>query len=358
MRRYDLAVIGGGPAGTSAAITAARHRKRVLLLERGRFPRHKVCGEFVSGESLGLLSELGRGSPELARLIADAPRITSGRIFADGRTLQTPIEPAAASIPRYDLDHALWAAAEALGVECRQAAAVERIEDSRPYRLHSWAGDFEAVSILRATGRWSNLSRHDQPHPASAKWLGVKAHYREQAPAPSVDLYFFDGGYCGIQPVGTDLINVCAMARTDRARRIEEVFEQSPPLRERSREWAQVTDAVTTAPLVFRKPTPLDGEVLLAGDAAGFVDPFVGDGISIALRSGVLAAEAIVDGAPERAAERYQRAYAQTVLPVFRSASKLRQLMELPRFLRAPILRFLGTPIAARYVVRKTRARS
>jgi flavin-dependent dehydrogenase len=55
---YDLIVVGGGPAGTSAAITCARHGARVLLLERGQFPRHKVCGEFVSAESLELLSDL------------------------------------------------------------------------------------------------------------------------------------------------------------------------------------------------------------------------------------------------------------------------------------------------------------
>src|SRR5712692_3277910 len=104
---YDLIVIGGGPAGTSAAITAARNGARVLLLERGRFPRHKVCGEFVSAESLDLLRDLL--APPHRQLISDAPRIAHSRIFADGATLSAEIAPPAASITRFDLDSALWA---------------------------------------------------------------------------------------------------------------------------------------------------------------------------------------------------------------------------------------------------------
>ncbi len=89
---FDLAIIGGGPAGCSAAIMAARRGARVVLLERTRFPRHKVCGEFVSGESLGLLEKLlGYSFRDLAR---DAPRISDSRIFLDGSVLQRERETA------------------------------------------------------------------------------------------------------------------------------------------------------------------------------------------------------------------------------------------------------------------------
>ena len=107
---FDLIVIGGGPAGTTAAIIAARGGARVLLLERGRFPRHKVCGEFVSAESLALLSVLLVS--EHAALLGNAIRIPHARIFLDGRTLETPVAPPAASITRLDLDAALWESAE------------------------------------------------------------------------------------------------------------------------------------------------------------------------------------------------------------------------------------------------------
>src|ERR1700683_5059049 len=102
---YDLIVIGGGPAGTSAAIACARNGVRVLLLERGRFPRQKVCGEFVSAESLELLNNLF-DAKHRARL-SDAIRIERTRVFLDGRILLAPVQPAAASIARLELDDAL-----------------------------------------------------------------------------------------------------------------------------------------------------------------------------------------------------------------------------------------------------------
>ena len=110
MPPYDLIIIGGGPAGTSVAISTARSGASVLLLERGRFPRHKVCGEFVSAESLSLLTDL-LDRNEVA-LLRDAVRIPRARVFLDDRVVQTAVDPPAASIARLDLDDALWRSAE------------------------------------------------------------------------------------------------------------------------------------------------------------------------------------------------------------------------------------------------------
>src|SRR5713226_9820468 len=130
---YDLIVIGGGPAGTSAAITAARSGARVLLLERGRFPRHKVCGEFVSAESLDLLAALLNSQYEA--LLHDAIRIPRARLYLDGRVLETTVDPPAASIARLDLDTALWQSAKNAGVDARQQVTVQSIAGSAPFRI-------------------------------------------------------------------------------------------------------------------------------------------------------------------------------------------------------------------------------
>jgi flavin-dependent dehydrogenase len=365
--RYDLIVIGGGPAGSSAAITCARNGAHVLLLERGRFPRHKVCGEFVSAESLDLLADLL--SPQHARLFSDVVRIPRARVFIDGRTIQSPVDPPAVSISRLDFDAALWGSAEQCGVESRQQITVQGFLGTGPFQVKTSAGDFESAALINASGRWSNLTPAlTEAQNPDVKWLGLKGHFAESSPLASVDLYFFDGGYCGVQPVvlrdgveQSGRVNACAMVRADVASTLPDVFICHPALQERSRGWKPVSDPVSTSPLVFREPQPERNGVLMVGDAAAFVDPFVGDGVSLALRSGSLAGECLIPflagriSLPE-AARGYRTNYERRLTPVFRRSSKIRRMLALPHVIRTPILSLVeNTPAIRRLLVRKTR---
>lgn len=369
---HDLIIIGGGPAGTAAAITAAKAGARVLLFERGRYPRHKVCGEFVSGESLDLLSGLLDSAP----LAGNAVRIARTCVFLDGHVLQTAIDPPAASIARFDLDWTLWRSAVAAGVEARQQTAVNSVKDAGNFMVSTSAGEFKSRAVINCSGRWSNL-RSSKAAP-KRKWLGIKAHFFEPSPPASVDLYFFDGGYCGVSPVrlsdptaapGANLaghdsentVNVCAMVKAEVASTFAEIVKRNADLTERARNWRPLTDPVTTAPLIFFDPQPECDGVLMAGDAAGFVDPFVGDGISLALRSGALAARCLVpflrgEASLSAATQTYGSAYANWLRPVFRTSARVRRMLLLPRALRQPIVSILErTPALTSYLVSKTR---
>jgi flavin-dependent dehydrogenase len=361
---HDLIVIGGGPGGSSAAITAARNGAQVLLLERGRLPRQKVCGEFVSAESLELLDELldAKHRP----LLGSAVRIEQTRVFLDDRVLQAAVQPTAASIARLDLDYALWNSAEAAGVESRQQVTVQGVGGCGPFVVCTSAGDFAARAVVNSAGRWSNLSPVP-PKNGQPRWIGVKGHFAEASPPASVDLYFFDGGYCGVQPVRlredstSGRVNACAMVRADVADTLAGVFRQHPALLERSRKWRQLCDPVSTAPLVFREPHLEHGGALVIGDAACFVDPFVGDGISLALRSGTLAAKCLVpfflrETGLDEATRRYCDEYVRRFGAVFRNSSKIRRMLRLPRAVRRPVVALLGkAPAVTQYLVRKTR---
>ena len=357
---YDLIVVGGGPAGSSAAISAALLGASVLLLERGRFPRHKVCGEFVSGESLSLLKELV--DYQNAELLYAALRIPRARLFLDGHILQASIDPPAVSIARFDLDSALWHSAESAGVDARQQVIVQSIFGSGPFRVVTASEEFETRALVNASGRWSNLNLAPAENGAHhEKWIGVKAHFAEPRSEPSVDLYFFDGGYCGVQPVGTARVNASAMVRADVASSLPEVFAQHHALRDRSRNWTLLSDPVSTSPLIFRDPQPERDGVLMAGDAAGFVDPFVGDGISLALRSGSLVAQCLKrffvgEASLPDAVQCYSQAYKKSLLPVFRASSTIRRMLRLPGYVRRPFLSLLeSSPSITNYLVRKTR---
>jgi len=364
---FDLIVIGGGPAGASAAITAAREGARVLLLERGSFPRHKVCGEFVSAESLDLLG--GFLGARHAPLLASAIRIPQARLFFDGSPLQTPIDPPAASIARLDLDAALWELAGEYGVETRQQTTVQEISGTGPFRISASSGEFSSLAVINATGRWSNLgSKRDDNARPQPKWLGIKMYFAETSPKASADLYFFNGGYCGVQPVafrnpGFDhgQVNVCAMVSTNVASTLPQVFAQHPALSERAGRWRSLSNLVSTFPLFFRDPRPVRDNVLQVGDSAGFVDPFVGDGISLALRSGSLAGESLIpffrgETSLAHATRQYCRVYEQRFAPVFRTSSKIRRMLRLPRPVRRTVLFMLqNAPGITRYLVSKTR---
>ena len=342
---YDAIVIGGGPAGTAAAILAARGGADVLLLEAGEYPRHKVCGEFISAEALGLLDRLLGGFLPLA----NSQRIPRARIFIEGEVLQSSIDPPAASVSRFDLDAALWSAAACAGVETRLQTPARSIEGAGPFRVSAGPETFAARSIINAGGRWSRLNAIPAPRNAA---LGLKAHFVEEDTPATVDLYFFPGGYCGVSPVssseagGRPVLNVSTLVRNPAGADLPHILARNPALRQRSRDWRALTQTVTTYPLLFRAPRPTDGRVALVGDAAGFIDPFAGDGIALALRTGALAAEALApfwsgDRTLAGALEEYRQAYDSKILPLFRASSRIRQLVSLPRLVRWPLAKLI-----------------
>jgi flavin-dependent dehydrogenase len=353
--QYDLIVVGGGPAGSVCAIAAARAGAKVLLLEKDRFPRQKVCGEFVSPESLGLL----HGFLKDGRF-RSSPLIVSSRIFLDNKTLILPVSPAAQSVPRFDLDPALFAAAQTAGVTAYDGIAVQGVQRDEVFLVRTSDVTYNARAVVNATGRWSKLTQFDVQ--GKDKWLGLKAHFTEPSPPHSVDLYFFPGGYCGVTPVGPNSVNACAMVRADAAHTLEDVFAKEPRLFQRSRAWQPLFSTVTTSPLYFREPETESDGMFLAGDAAGFIDPFAGDGISLALQSGTLAAQFINSFlrrscSLEQAHQQYRTAYRTRFAPVFRNAARLRSALAAPKWVRNAALAFAAVPGVGKMLVRGTRAR-
>lgn len=355
---HDIAVIGGGPAGTAAAITAARLGAKVLLLDRDSFPRPKVCGEFVSPEALGLLGKL-LGADHL--LLSDSVTLTRGRLFLGRRASTLAIHPAARSIPRFDLDLALWQAAGQNGADARCGEGVKTLQGDGPFTISTAKGSYQANAIINASGRWSDVGGTPKP-PPGPKWLGLKAHYRTEKAADSVELYFFHHGYCGVQPVSGRVVNVCAMVRSDVAKSLDEVFAHHAVLQACSRDWEVAGEPLTTAPLVHAAPSPTRGQMLQAGDTAGFIDPFLGDGISLALHTGVAAARAagsFIRGevSLREATAGYADEYGARFAPAFAKAARLRRLLSISRPLQPALAGILKTPYLAEWILRQTRPR-
>ena len=352
---YDVIVIGGGPAGSAAAITAARAGARALLLEKGQFPRHKVCGEFVSAESLELLRSLAGDT-----CFADKPAIDRSRFFVGKSSVSFQLTHPALSIPRLELDSALFHAAKVQGVQAQQDALVREVHRDGVFHVITSEMSYAGKAVVNATGRWSNLVRHKLS--PKARWIGLKAHFREAQPPASVDLYFFPGGYCGVQPIGSGCVNACAMVKADAARTLPEVFSMHPELWKRSREWQPVFPALTTSGLDFRPAETEFEQMMLVGDAASFIDPFAGDGISLALQSGVLASQMLLPFLAERislneAHMEYRKVYQKRFAAAFRNAQKLRMVLSGPEWFRSAAMSLARLEPVTRALVRATRAK-
>jgi flavin-dependent dehydrogenase len=361
---FDLAVVGAGPAGSAAAITATRHGLRILQLEAGSFPRHKVCGEFISAEAIALLRSLL--FPSDVSLNA-ATRISEVHLHVDEKTARLPLRRPAVSLSRAQLDLSLWKSAQEHGATCEEKCRVKAIlKNGSEYRLSTDDREFRARAIVNCSGRWSELSAPlERQANSGEKWIGIKAHFYEPDSPATCDLYFFPSGYCGVLPLEAGkngMVNAAAMVRADKATNFEELFLLQPALQRRARSWRPVFPPVTTSPLLFREPqTSYDG-ALLAGDAAGFIDPFTGDGISLAIHSGIEAASAVnayIKGQVtlQQAIDGYDRWYRSNLLPAFSTARRLRQLQELPRFMRRLSLSLLNIPLLGSTAIGLTRVK-
>src|SRR5260370_23166199 len=179
----------------------------------------------------------------------------------DGRVISAPVRPPAASIPRFDLDFALWQQAKKLGAECREKSPVLKVQGSGPFEIQAEQEKISACALINAAGRWSifTQSRIKSSNSVNdSKWIGLKSHFAETASSGTIDLYLFDGGYCGVQPVAHDRVNACAMVRADSAGTLSDVCALHPELKARSQRWTPPIEAITTSPLSFFDPLPIE----------------------------------------------------------------------------------------------------
>jgi flavin-dependent dehydrogenase len=152
------------------------------------------------------------------------------------------------------------------------------------------------------------------------------------------------------------------MVRSDAARSLDEVFARQSDLFRRSRDWEPLFPAITTSPLYFRKPQTESRGMLLAGDSASFIDPFAGDGISLAMHSGSLAAQSLQQFLAGKASlahaqGEYCKSYVKRFAPVFRNAARVRMALSAPTLIRSMLLSLAATPPISGIIVRGTRVR-
>ncbi|CAH1191574.1 hypothetical protein PAECIP111891_00031 [Paenibacillus allorhizoplanae] len=303
---YDAAVIGAGIAGSVMAKSLADHGWDTVLFDRKTFPRHKVCGEFLSPESLAMLKKLGLREA-VAALKPSAIKRTS-LILSRGKPLEIALPGIAWGISRYQLDATLHQAALRAGVQLQTETTVMSVKPGEQGYLittkqRGVVHEYQVRAVIAACGATavSGLQSQTPRDAISIKGahLGVKSHYTGLNMDGVVELYFFEGGYLGLSPIEDGFVNVAALLereaflKTDKSilGLIEAACARHSKLSDRlsSAQPVAGTQAAVAPVQLTRKPLAWDMFPRL-GDAAMMLPPLCGDGMSMALRSVMLCA--------------------------------------------------------------------
>jgi geranylgeranyl reductase family protein len=333
MTRCDVAVVGAGPAGSTAARELARAGARVCLVDRARFPRPKACGGALSPR---VLRHLPPGFEPLLRAQIRRAVFT----FRSSRPFEvTSVAPMSFMVCRDEFDAWLRDQAAAAGACIHDGLAVAAVErNGSGFLLRAGGDTIQSRWVIGADGASSVVAAQLFPRRPPARAVAVEAEVPwpagQAADTVLVDVGRYPGGYAWAFPKG-DRVNVGVMLDFAHGRELRgamDVFVRGLPGLPGA--WsARALAAPVAAPA--REPAPCAAEgVLLVGDAARLTDPFLGEGIYPAIRSGAFAASALVlAGDPAEAAARYERSVAGAIWPELAAAARLAVLFHrMPRW--------------------------
>ncbi len=313
-------VVGGGLAGTACAILLAQADSPVVLLEREASPKHKVCGEFLSAEALRMLAALGI-HPEFEL----APSISTVRLALANRVIESPLPFLSRSLTRRCLDTLLLDRAEQVGVDVRRGISVEaltRDTDGAWEAKLSTGGTLVASQAVLATGK-HDLRGLARPQGIQGDLVALKMYFHlrpDQAAAlgGSVELLLHPHGYTGLQMVEANRANLTALVRRKHLAQLSgwpgllaELLRTNAHAATRLREATPLLErplAISSIPYGFVRRAALAVDLWAVGDQAAVIPSFTGDGMSVALYTGIRAAQGLLShGAARESAQTYQQ---------------------------------------------------
>ncbi|HVK97131.1 MAG TPA: NAD(P)/FAD-dependent oxidoreductase [Flavisolibacter sp.] len=305
--QYDIAIVGGGLAGLSAAILLARSGRSVVLFEKEKYPYHKVCGEYISMESWPFLQSLGMPLKDMDLPIIDSLLITA----PNGKSFHTKLPLGGFGISRYTLDHHLAEIAKEAGVHIFENTKVNEIQQRDTFFLNTSSTSVETQVVkarvcCAAFGKKSNIDvkwkRTFLNQKQLNNYVGVKYHIETNWPKCLIGLHNFQDGYCGISKVDGNKYCLCFMTTStnlkkhanDITRLQNELLSCNPHLKQIFQSCKVLPGfPITISQINFNNKTVVENGVLMLGDAAGMITPLSGNGMSIALHTGKIAANLI-----------------------------------------------------------------
>lgn len=299
---FEIIIIGGGLAGLCNAIHLSKFGKKVLLIEKNSYPKHKVCGEYISNEVLPYLEFLNINPFDFGAVKIDDFQLST--IKNNLITAKLPL--GGFGISRYTLDFELYKKAKENGVEILQDVVIDISFKNNEFTIETKENKcFNSKICIGAFGKRSLIDVKMERDFIQKKspYLGVKIHVKGDFPKNKVALHNFKGGYCGISKVENDTINLCYITSFSAFKKhknindfqenvvfkntfLKEAFKNTNPI------WEQ---PLSISQISFETKKPIENHILMSGDAAGMIHPLCGNGMSMAIQSAQIASKLILN---------------------------------------------------------------
>lgn len=298
MNSDRIIIIGGGLAGLSLSIILARAGIPVVVLEKETYPRQKVCGEYIAMESYDFLLKLGLPLSEMKLPIIDTFSLT----FPKNKKATCPLPDGGFGISRFTLDRMLADIAVGEGVELITSERVTEIDESHNTVTTQKNNTYTGKLVVGAFGRVSGLDKTLNRKQSGTSYIGVKYHVKADLPENLIEIHAFPGGYCGISKVDQDKYCLCYLVKSEALKQAggsvdqleNEVLGQNDSLKSYFSDFEKVSERVTTSQFSFSYEQSCQENLLFAGDAAGFIPPVTGNGMSLAFRSAMILSRSLI----------------------------------------------------------------
>ena len=298
----DVIVIGGGLAGLTSAIHLSKEGFNVLLIEKNSYPKHKVCGEYVSNEVMPYLNFLGFNPFEFG-----AKRISEFELTThNNKKIVAKLPLGGFGMSRYEMDFQLYQLALKKGVKVLQDTVGDVGFNNGIFQVETKENQIvQSKIVIAAFGKRSNLDVKFQRKfiQKRSPYLGVKTHVSGEFPQEIVALHNFKGGYCGVSKVENNHINLCYITNYEAFKKHKDIdtFQREVMLKNLELKTIfkntkpEFDKPLTISQISFETKDPIENHMIMCGDTAGMIHPLCGNGMGMAIRSSQLASELIID---------------------------------------------------------------
>jgi len=297
-----VTIVGGGLAGLTAAIHLSKIGIKVIVIEKNEYPKHKVCGEYISNEVLPYLNWLSLDLSELNPI----PISKLDFSIPNGKIINCDLPLGGFGVSRFALDAFLYKKAIENGCEIMLDNVDDIVYKDGLFTVSTLSnGTITSEIVIGAFGKRSNIDQKLKRGFIRKKshWLAVKAHYSGGFPNDVVGLHNFEGGYCGVSKVENNAVNICYLANYESFKKYKSIEDFQSQIVIKNPHLKLIFDTskmlfetpLTISQVSFDQKASVENHILMIGDTAGLIHPLCGNGMAMAIHSAKIVSELIGD---------------------------------------------------------------